>query len=158
MSIRSKILMGVLSMMTLWATAASANEAHGRPGWGGSDSAILRSVGLTDSQHTQVRQIRANYGPQFRALWQQLRPLHQQLADNMYSINPTTNAPYTVADLAPLGQQITQLRTQLAQMRLQMELDIRNVLTPDQAVKALQKTQELRQLHSQIHSVLTPQP
>jgi Spy/CpxP family protein refolding chaperone len=110
--------------------------------------AVLRGVGLTDSQQAQVRQVVAGHRPQFQTLRSQLRTAQQQLADKLYGADPVTPD-----SLAPLTQQIAQLREQLAREALQTSLDIRAVLTPDQLAKAAQIRQRLIELRSEMRSL-----
>lgn len=132
-------------------TLLSASMALAHGGWmhrsGHGDFAILRAVGLTDDQKAQVRQIFANHRPQLQTLHQQLRAAERQLRDQLYGPNPPS-----VADLAPINR----LREQLAAERLQIALEIRGVLTPEQIARAAQIRQQLEQLHRQERSLLTP--
>ncbi|HWO44605.1 MAG TPA: Spy/CpxP family protein refolding chaperone [Methylomirabilota bacterium] len=150
---RSNVALSVIVAMVLWSAAAFGQDAgpswHSRS-WGGP---ILRSVGLSDAQKAQVRQIIANHRPQFRALRGQLQTAQSQLDDQLYGSNAVSTA-----SLSPLAQQIAQLRTQLAQERLQVALEIRSVLTPDQQAKAAQIRLQLTQLRSQIRTLLQPAP
>lgn len=115
---------------------------HGRLGLG-----LLRAVGLTDAQRAQIRQILANHRPQLQSLRQQLRAAERQLHDRLFSATPPTTA-----DLSP----IVRLREQLAAEHLQIALEIRNVLTPDQLARAAQIRQQLQQLREQARSLLAP--
>jgi Spy/CpxP family protein refolding chaperone len=123
-----------------------------RGGWDGGSPfmwrAVLRGVGLTDSQQAQVRQIVAGHRPQFQTLRGQLRTAQQQLADKLYGADPVT-----LDGLALLTLQIAQLREQLAREALQTALDIRAVLTPDQLAKAAQIRQRLTELRSEMRSL-----
>jgi len=137
----------------LWSATAFADGGHwGRHGGsGGWNGAILRSVGLTDAQKAQIRQIYTSHRPQLRALGQQLRAAQAQLGDQLYGAGAPTDAT-----LGPLTQQLDQLRSQLAKQRLQVALEIRNVLTADQLAKAAQVHEQLRQLHEQRRNLLQP--
>lgn len=152
MTLRRNIAIAALISLVLWSATAFADGGwqgrHGGMGWGGG---ILRTVGLTDAQKDQIRQIHASHRPQMRALGQQLRTVQRQIGDQLYG----ATAP-TPGSLAPLTQQIDQLRSQMAQARLQMTLEIRNVLTPEQLAKAAQTRQQLRQLHEQQRNLLRP--
>ncbi len=131
----------------LWTAPAFARGGHG--GWGG--MSVLHGLDLTDAQKTQVHQIFQNHRPQFRTLGSQMRTAQQELTDKLYGPDPVTPA-----DLAPLSQQISQLRDQLSQERLKVAMEIRGVLTPDQLAKATQIRQQLRQLRSQERTLLHP--
>ncbi len=133
-------------------TLASTALAHGT--WmhrstGRGDFAILHAVGLTDDQKAQIRQIFASHRSQLQTLHQQLRAADRQLRDQLYGPNPPS-----VADLAPINR----LREQLAAERLQIALEIRGVLTPEQLARAAQIRQQLEQLRQQERNLLTPAP
>jgi Spy/CpxP family protein refolding chaperone len=131
----------------LWTSLALAHGGWMHRSAGRGDLAILRAVGLTDDQKAQVRQIFANHRPQLQTLHQQLRAAERQLRDRLYGPNPPS-----VADLAPINK----LREQLATERLQIALEVRNVLTPEQLARAVQIRQQLQQLRQQERSLLTP--
>jgi len=148
MKVRGKLLLAVTAVAVLFTTTAYAQGPHGhRGGWG--DAAILRAVGLSDAQKTQIRQIFANHRPTLQSLRQQLMAVQGQLRDKLYSATPPT-----AADLAPVNQ----LRDQLAAERLALSVEIRNVLTPDQLTKAAQIRQQLKDLRQQQRQLLTPPP
>jgi periplasmic protein CpxP/Spy len=123
-------------------------RGHGHGGFATSPF-MLRSLGLSDAQKAQVRQIMASHRPKFQALYGQLRDARAQLADTLV-------APGTVqaADLTPRAQQISQIREQLSQEALQVALEIRGVLTPDQLAKAAGLHQRLKDLRSQMRQLL----
>ena len=153
MTLRSNLAIAAIVASILWsATASGEGGGPGRHGmgWGGP---ILRSVGLTDAQKTQIHQIIASHRSQFHALREQLRAARSQLGDQLYGTNPVT-----AATLAPLAQQIDKVREQLAQERLQVSLEIRGVLTSDQLAKATQIRLRLNQLRSQMRTLLNPGP
>ncbi len=133
----------------LWGATAFAHDGGLQGRGGGRDLAILRAVGLSEAQKTQIRQIFANHRTQLQSLHQQLRTAERQLRDRLFGPNPPG-----ATDLAPVNQ----LREQLAQERLQIALEVRGVLTPDQLARAAQIRQQLDQLHQQERSLLTPSP
>jgi Spy/CpxP family protein refolding chaperone len=153
MTLRKSVAPALTTVMALWSATAFADGGHwGRHGGsGGWNGAILRSVGLTDAQKAQIRQIYTSHRPQLRALGQQLRAAQAQLGDQLYGAGAPTDAT-----LGPLTQQLDQLRSQLAKQRLQVALEIRNVLTADQLAKAAQVHEQLRQLHEQRRNLLQP--
>lgn len=153
MTPRHSVACALLVTLVLWSATAFADGGwQGRHGMGGGlDGRTLRTVGLTDAQKEQIRQIRENHRPQMRALGEQVRTVQRQIGDQLYG----ATAP-TPGSLAPLTQQIDQLRSQMAQARLQMALEIRNVLTPEQLAKAAQTRQQLQQLREQRRNLLKP--
>jgi len=161
-------LVGLLAI-SLSATTAGAQGMPMRGGWhgpgggpgGGPDGGgevfplrmILRSVGLTDAQRDQVRQILAGHRPRFQALRGQIRTLTTQLTDKLYAAGPVT-----ADEASAIRQQISQLRDQLGQEGLQTALEIRNVLTPDQLAKAAQIRQRMQELRAEMQSLMGANP
>jgi Spy/CpxP family protein refolding chaperone len=157
-------LVGLLAI-SLSAMPAAAQGMPMRGGWhgpgGGPDAGgevfplrmILRSVGLTDAQRDQVRQILASHRPRFQALRGQIRTLTTQLTDKLY-------APGAVSadDASAIRQQVSQLRDQLGQEGLQTALEIRNVLTPDQLARAAQIRQRMQELRAEMQSLMGGNP
>ncbi len=150
-------LVGVLAV-GLWTATASGQRPGGTdmygmgPGHGGFGMMLplfVKGAGLTEAQQAQVKQIVANHHPQFRALLGQLRTAHERLAEKLY-------APGAVKteDLAPLTQEISQLRGQLNQEGLQVALEIRGVLTPEQLAKAGQVRHRFNELRAEMRSLL----
>lgn len=153
------VLVGALAV-GLWTAAASGVAPAGMGGYGmGSGHGgfgmmlplFVKGAGLTEAQQAQVKQIVANHRPQFQGLVSQLRTAHTQLADKLYAPGPVK-----AEDLAPLTQQITQLRGQLAQEGLQVALEVRGVLTPEQLAKAGQTRKRFNELRAEMRGLLGP--
>lgn len=150
-------LLGVF-VIAFWAVTASAQHPETLAGYGGSSwlggfrmslPTLVRGVGLTEAQQSQVKQIVASHQPQFQALVGQLRTAHEQLAAKLY-----TPGPVKAEELAPLLEQIGQLRSRLAQEGVQVALEVRGVLTPEQLAKAGQIRQRLNELRAEAKSLL----
>lgn len=122
--------------------------AHGA-GRGGSLLSLLRGVGLTEDQQAQVRQIVASHRPQLESLGAQLRTAHEALRARLLAPDPVT-----AADLAPYTQPLEQLRAQMAQESLQVWLEVRAILTPEQLARAAQVRERLGQLRSEARGLL----
>lgn len=114
---------------------------------------VVKGVGLTEAQQAQVKQIVGAHQAQFRALLDQLRSAHEQLGERLYA-----PGPLQAGDVAPLVQQIGQLRGQLTQEALQVALEIRAVLTPEQLARAEQIRHKLKDLRSEMRSLLGRDP
>lgn len=149
------VLVGILTV-GLWASAAAAQQSRETSGlgpWAGGGRLMLpvlvKGVGLTDAQQGQVKQIVGAHQPQFRALVSQLRALQEQLADKLQSSDSLT-----AEGLAPLTQQMGQVREQLTREGLQVALEIRAVLTPEQLAKAGQIRRRLNALRGEMRSLL----
>lgn len=150
------VLAGILAA-GLWAVPAFAQQAGGF-GWQGrgpgsglymSLPLVVKGVGLTEAQQAQVKQIVGAHRAQFGALLAQLRSAREQLGEKLYA-----PGPLQAADVAPLVQQIGQLRGQLSQEALQVALEIRAVLTPEQLARAEQIQHKLKDLRSEMRSLL----
>ena len=150
------VVAGVLAV-GLWTAAATGDQPAGMgrygmgSGHGGFDMKLpllVQGAGLTEAQQAQVKQIVANHRPQFQGLPSQLRTAHTQLADKLYAPGPVK-----AEDLAPLTQQITQLRGQLAQEGLQVALEVRGVLTPEQLAKAGQTRKRFNELRAEMRGL-----
>jgi Spy/CpxP family protein refolding chaperone len=130
--------------------------AAGPGGWRGSPhgrsplASLVRGAGLSDPQREQVRQIVAAHRDQFRNLAGQLRQAQQALRDKLYGADAVT-----AVDLAPLTQQIDLLRGQLTQESLQVALEVRGVLTPDQLAKVAARESRLRDLRAEMRSLMS---
>ncbi len=147
-------LMGVLAA-GIWTTSAFGQPHGGRDaGWGhGGDGMFLpqlvRGVGLTEAQRAQVRQIVESHRPKFEALQRQHRAAREQLAEKLYAPGPVK-----AEDLAPLTQQIDKLREPLMHESLQVALEVRKVLTPDQLAKAMRRWRRLNELQAEMRKLL----
>jgi len=151
------VVAGILAA-PCWAGPAFAQQGGGF-GWQGgrghgsglsmSLPLVVKGVGLTEAQQAQVKQIVGAHQAQFRALLAQLRSAHEQLGEKLYA-----PGPLQADDVAPLVQQIGQLRVQLTQEALQVALEIRAVLTPEQLARAEQIRHKLKDLRSEMRSLL----
>jgi Spy/CpxP family protein refolding chaperone len=110
---------------------------------------LMKGVGLTEAQQTQVKQIVAAHQPQFEKLLSQLRATREQLAEKLFAPGPVKGE-----ELAPLRQQLGHLRDQLTQEALQVALDIRGVLTPEQIAKAGQIRKRVNELRAEMRTLL----
>jgi Spy/CpxP family protein refolding chaperone len=151
---RAVMLVGVLAA-GLWTSSAFGRPHGGRDaGWGhGGDEmslpVLVRGAGLTEAQQAQVKQIVASHRQKFEALGRQLRAAREQLTEKLYA-----PGPMKAEDLASLTQQIDKLREPLAQESLQVALEVRKVLTPDQLAKANRRRQRLNELHAEMRKLL----
>lgn len=109
---------------------------------------LLEGIGLSVAQQVQVRQIVANHRPQVQSLVAQIRALREELAAKLYGPDPVN-----VVVLTPLLQQVNQLRGQLTQERIQVTLEIRDLLTPDQLARATQIRQRLNEWRAEMQTL-----
>jgi Spy/CpxP family protein refolding chaperone len=152
MSRRRMVSIVVAMAMSFWAASAFA-QATWRGGMGrdGFDTLplLIHSAGLNEAQQAQVRQIIGNHRTQLRALREQLRAAETQLGDKLVAATPVTSA-----DLGPLTQQVNQARSNLANEWMQVVMEIRGILKPEQLAKAAQNRQRLNQLREEMRTVL----
>ncbi len=114
---------------------------------------LLRGANLTADQKAQVKQIMANHRATFQNLFSQLRALQDQISGKLFS-----TAAVSESDVAPQLQQVTALRSQLAEEGLRVALEIRNILTPDQLAKAAQLKTQMQSLRNQMQNLMGPRP
>ena len=114
---------------------------------------LLRGANLTADQKAQVQQITANHRATFQSLFSQLRAAQDQISAKLLSTGAVGES-----DLAPQMQQISSLRSQLAEEGLRVALEIRNILTPDQLASAAQFKTQMQSLQSQMRNLVAPKP
>ena len=112
---------------------------------------LLRGANLTADQKTQVQQIMANHRSTFQNLFSQLRVAQDQISSKLLSTGAVGES-----DLAPQLQQVSTLRSQLAEEGLRVALEIRNILTPDQLANAAQFKTQMQSLQSQMKNLMSP--
>ncbi len=137
---------------------AQPRPAFHRPGMMGDGAAmtlplLLRGANLTADQKSQVKQIMANHRATFQNLFSQLRTAQDQISSKLFS-----TATVSESDVAPQVQQITALRSQLAEEGLRVALEIRNILTPDQLARAAQLKTQMQSLRNQMKDLMGPRP
>jgi Spy/CpxP family protein refolding chaperone len=111
----------------------------------------LRAAALTPAQQKQIHDIvnasRTSSAPQM----QQMHSIRDQIADKLLS-----SGSVTAADLAPLLAQQTAIQQQLDNQMVATAIQIRGVLTPAQLSKVASVNEKLKQIHTQIDSILGP--
>src|SRR4029450_12229165 len=152
MSRRRMVSIVVAMAMSLWAASAFAQApwrgARGRDGFA-TLPLLIHSAGLNEAQQAQVRQIIGNHRTQLRARREQLRAAATPLGHKLVAATPVTGA-----DLGPLTQQVNQARSNLANEWMQVVMEIRGILKPEQLAKAAQNRQRLNQLREEMRTVL----
>ena len=127
--------------------AAVAQGFHG----GHEGGELFHGISLTDAQKSQMKTIQQTGWAQAKPIMQQVRSIHEQITTQLLS-----SGNVSAADVAPLLTQEEQLRTQLDQIRLNSELQMRGVLTPTQLADAAAKHTQLVNLHEQERAVVDP--
>ena len=108
---------------------------------------VLKKLNLTDEQKTQVQGIMESYRETVQPLFQQLKTLHEGMADKFY-----TSGDLTADDFTSQTQQTSLLQEQIKNAGLNAALNVRAVLTPDQLAQAAQIKSQMQALWAQMHS------
>ena len=151
---RRMVTLSTVAVALALSAGTAVVPAHAAPGHGGWQRGsfmspfMLRSLGLTDAQRAQVRQVVMNHRPRFQELNRDLRDTRAQLNDRLLA-----PAAVQAGELAPLTQRISQLREQLSAESLQVALEIRNVLTPDQIAKAADARRRMNELRQEMRQL-----
>lgn len=113
---------------------------------------MIQGVGLTNEQSEQVKHILATRRKTLRSLFKQLRVANEELANQLF-------APKDVSEdsLKPIVQTITRLREQLLQEGLRTVLAVRQVLTPEQRVKAARLKEHVEALQAAMSGLMSGQ-
>ena len=109
---------------------------------------LLRGLDLTDEQEAQIKTIMSNNRGKLRPLFQQLRTLHEEVANKLL-----TTGDISRDDLAPQLQQMEQIRGQLMEEGLTVMLEVRKVLTAEQLTKAAQLKERMHALHQEMRGL-----
>ena len=109
---------------------------------------LLRGLDLTDEQEAQIKTIMSNNRGKLRPLFQQLRTLHEEVANKLL-----TTGDIGRDDLAPQLQQMEQIRGQLMEEGLTVMLEVRKVLTAEQLTKAGQLKERMQALHQEMRGL-----
>jgi Spy/CpxP family protein refolding chaperone len=159
------IVVAGLLLLSLWVVPVAGQEQALEAltkGAAGGDSlgqllpVLLQELGLTPEQNQRAQQIIASHREILQSLFGQLQAANADLASKL--IVP---GEIKVEALAPQVQRITELREQLLLEGLQAFLEVRNVLTPEQRVRAVQLKERLQTLRQTAKGLLgekSPQP
>jgi Spy/CpxP family protein refolding chaperone len=138
------------------ALAEGPGMFHGGGGFGGlppmqgeDPMRILQGVKLTPDQQTQVHKILATNHAGLHDLFDQLHAAQDAVATALLSPGNVTTA-----DVKPLLDRALQIRQQLAERGLEVMLQVRAVLTPDQLAKAAARRARMKDLEAQMRSLL----
>ena len=112
---------------------------------------VLRAAGLSEAQKKQVHDIMESNRSTVAPLMQQMHSIREQIADKLVS-----SGTLTAADMTPLLTQQSQIQQQLDSQMVSTAIQIRGVLTADQLSKVAAANEKLKQVHSEIESILGP--
>lgn len=102
---------------------------------------LLKGIDLTSEQKQQVRNVLVAHRENLETLFRDLQAANAALTKTLFAaeeIGP--------ADIASVAERVSQLRQQLLQEGLQVVLEVRQVLTPEQRAKAARLREQLRTL------------
>lgn len=138
--------------------SAAAASAQMPPGMGGPGDPmpmplmmLIRQANLTSDQQSKVHDIMRSNFSAARPLLEQLRSVHDQIADKLMSTGTVA-----ASDLAPLETQEAQIHQQLDSQMMSTALQIRSLLTADQLTKIANLHTQLKSLRSQIDALMGP--
>jgi Spy/CpxP family protein refolding chaperone len=152
----SRIVVGVM-VVSVWAATSYAQDVgemgwHGRAPGGLLLPLIIKGVGLTDAQQTQVKGILASHRPTFQTLFRQMHDAREAMVDALLTPGDAQ------ATLTPLVQRVSQVHEQILQEGLKTMIEVQGVLTPEQLAKAAELNGRLRALRAEMRSLLTGEP
>jgi Spy/CpxP family protein refolding chaperone len=144
------------------AHVASSNSGGGGPmghhgmyggmrGHGSPFMLLLKSANLTDAQKQQVHTIFENRRASRKAEFQQLKAAREAIVAKL-----TSTGPVAAADLSSSVSTITQLRTQMANERIEDVIAIRNLLTPAQLAQVSATKAKLDSIHAEMKALWGP--
>lgn len=128
----------VLSILLSVSIMGAAYESHAASGDATSGAAtgkgngMFASMGLTDAQKAQVKDILAKYRPTIRSLLGQFRVQRQELRKLMHA------TPVDEAAIRAQAASVSSIGADLAVQRAHMIQDVRSLLTPEQIQKLAQ--------------------
>jgi periplasmic protein CpxP/Spy len=111
---------------------------------------LLKGIGLTAEQKQQVREILTAHRESLEISFRDLQAAQATLSKTLFAAEEIS-----AADVAPHAERVTQLRQQLLQEGLQVVLEVRQVLTPEQRAKAARLREQLRTLQG---ALVAPSP
>ena len=109
---------------------------------------LLKSANLTDAQKQQVHTIFQNRRASRKAEFQQLKGARQAIVAKL-----TSTGPVAAADLSSSVSTITQLRTQMANERIEDAIAIRNLLTPAQLAQVSTTKAKMDSIHAEMKAL-----
>ena len=143
-------------LLSLWATRVAAQDLGGLESLisGGAQSSspgtmlrlLLKGIGLTPEQKSQVKGILVTHRGKLESLFQELQVVNAELTNTL--LDPDDIG---VADVAPVAERVSQIREQLLHEGLTVVLQVRQVLTPEQRAKAARLREQLRALQGTLH-------
>jgi Spy/CpxP family protein refolding chaperone len=131
--------------------AAQMMMTHGggMGGWMPKLPLFLRAAQLSPDQQKQVNKILEDNHAAFHKLFDQMHAAREQMSNKLLSAGAVS-----ANDLSPQTQQINQAQQQLLAQEVNVALQIRAVLKPDQLQKVAKFHQQLHSLHEQMRALI----
>ncbi|HJY84364.1 MAG TPA: periplasmic heavy metal sensor [Candidatus Binatia bacterium] len=113
---------------------------------------VFKKLSLTDTQQAQIQGIMADYRTTVQPLFQQLKTIHEGMADKFYAPGNLTRDDFTSQT-----QQVSQLEEQIKLAGIDAALKARSVLSPTQLAQAAQIKTQMQTLHAEMESLVEGQ-
>ena len=125
-----KLSILTLLLTFLFAAGASAryHRGHDMHQWWNNDE-MVKSVGLTDEQLTEIKKIDESYNDKFSKLHEDMKKMHMEMKDLM------NNPKSSDKDITAKHNEMMIKKNELMSLQLEKELKIRGVLKPEQITK-----------------------
>lgn len=125
-----KLSILTLLLNFLFAAGASANYHHGfgMHEWWNND-VMVKAVGLTDEQLTEIKKIDESYKDKFSKLFEDMKKMHMEMRDLM------NNPKSSDKDITAKHNEMMTKKNELMSLQLEKQLKIRGVLKPEQITK-----------------------
>ena len=149
MQMRKSLLIGTV-IASLWAATGFVQpvwaQEGGRAGRGGMLLRLIYKADLTDAQKAEVKMIFMNHRDKLRSLRSQLQGNREALTNALLAKSD---------DLQQQLQSVNGTQALIAQERLNIIVEVLNILTPDQLNKVADLRSQLSMLHNQARSILS---
>lgn len=126
---------------------------RGMPGGGDAPGMViplmLHGADLTSEQRAKVKTLMAANRGQLRTLFENLKRANDALASRLVG-----TAPVDAAALKPEVEKVAQARQALMEHGLQVALDLRAILTPEQLARVTEKRAKLDDLQRQMRQLM----
>lgn len=137
------LVFSLVTAFTVYARPGFGGRHHHGPG-GGFPFGVLKELDLTDQQQTQIEAI-------LKAHWETVAPLKKEMHALHSSVITKLLGPGTITagDFTAENERAVQLHTQLFPTHLAVGLEVRNVLTESQRVRAAEVIAQKQARHAE---------
>jgi len=146
-----KNLLAAAAFTGFIATAPLAQAQPMEPGFHHGEMGVglefLHGLSLTDAQKTQIHDILKTSFTAHKGAMEQMHALHEQIIGSLL-------AGSSIAQIRPLVKQEEALRSQGDESRLELAIQLRAVLTPEQLTQAAATHTKLQSLDEQEREVM----